>query len=228
MGKNKLYITINDKKYSNHNNILSDIAIKLEDIINTLSKDNIEEIKERITDIIIMTNAIIEENNENFKAIDAEIKNLNRKIYSKNNIIEKVFDEGKFIGTLINYKKEGKGKFSYNDGNTYEGEYKNDMREGRGIYRYKNGDKYIGEWKKDKKHGKGIIFFSNGERYEGDFKEGNFDGFGMFYYINGEKYIGEYTNGRRDGYGIRYFENNSIRLLKYDNSKKIDSYNPDF
>ena len=50
----------------------------------------------------------------------------------------------------------------------------------------------------------------------------------MFYYINGEKYIGEYTNGRRDGYGIRYFENNSIRLLKYDNSKKIDSYNPDF
>ena len=108
MGKNKLYITINDKKYSNHNNILSDIAIKLEDIINTLSKDNIEEIKERITDIIIMTNAIIEENNENFKAIDAEIKNLNRKIYSKNNIIEKVFDEGKFIGTLIIIKKKGK------------------------------------------------------------------------------------------------------------------------
>ena len=108
MGKNKLYITINDKKYSNHNNILSDIAIKLEDIINTLSKDNIEEIKERITDIIIMTNAIIEENNENFKAIDAEIKNLNRKIYSKNNIIEKVFDEGKFIRTLIIIKKKGK------------------------------------------------------------------------------------------------------------------------
>ncbi len=108
MGKNKLYITINDKKYYNHNNILSDIAIKLEDIINTLSKDNIEEIKERITDIIIMTNAIIEENNENFKAIDAEIKNLNRKIYSKNNIIEKVFDEGKFIRTLIIIKKKGK------------------------------------------------------------------------------------------------------------------------
>ena len=55
-----------------------------------------------------MTNAIIEENNENFKAIDAEIKNLNRKIYSKNNIIEKVFDEGKFIGTLIIIKKKGK------------------------------------------------------------------------------------------------------------------------
>ena len=50
MGKNKLFI-----------------------IINSLSKNNIEEIKVRITDIVIMMNAIIEENYKNFKAIDAEI-----------------------------------------------------------------------------------------------------------------------------------------------------------
>ena len=41
---------------------------------------------------------------------------------------------GKFIGTLINNKKEGKGKYIYNNGHKYEGEYKNNLRDGRGIY----------------------------------------------------------------------------------------------
>ena len=41
---------------------------------------------------------------------------------------------GKFIGTLINNKKEGNGKYIYNNGHKYEGEYKNNLRDGRGIY----------------------------------------------------------------------------------------------
>ena len=52
--------------------------------------------------------AIIEENYENFKAIDAEI-------YSKNNI-------WKIYRYVNQYKKDGKGKYIYNNGHKYAGE----------------------------------------------------------------------------------------------------------
>ena len=32
---------------------------------------------------------------------------------------------------------------NYNNGDKYEGEWKNDKREGKGIYYYNNGDKYV-------------------------------------------------------------------------------------
>ncbi len=36
------------------------------------------------------------------------------------------------------------GIFFYNNGERYEGEYKNGAADGRGIYYYLNGDKYDG------------------------------------------------------------------------------------
>ena len=77
MSKNKIYITFDENsRYSNHNNILTDIVKKLEDITNELNKENIEEIKERIYDIIIMTNRIITENYRSLKGINEKIKSL--------------------------------------------------------------------------------------------------------------------------------------------------------
>ena len=40
------------------------------------------------------------------------------------------------------------------NGNKYDGKWKNDKEEGKGIYYYNNGDKYDGEWKNDKIEGK--------------------------------------------------------------------------
>ena len=59
---------------------------------------------------------------------------------------------------------------NYNNGDKYDGEWKNDLREGNGIYEYKNGDKYKGEWKNDLRNGKGILYYKNGNiKYEGKY-----------------------------------------------------------
>ena len=44
-------------------------------------------------------------------------------------------------------KKGGKGIYYFNDGDRYEGDYKNDNKEGKGIMHYNNGDRYEGYWK---------------------------------------------------------------------------------
>jgi len=38
---------------------------------------------------------------------------------------------------------------------------------GKGTYTWTNGDSYIGEWRQDKKHGKGVFHLANGKRREG-------------------------------------------------------------
>ena len=43
----------------------------------------------------------------------------------------------------------------YNNGDKYEGGFKNDLKEGKGIYYYNNGNKYEGEFKNDLREGKG-------------------------------------------------------------------------
>ena len=50
---------------------------------------------------------------------------------------------------------------------------------------WNNGERYEGEWKNDLKDGKGIHYFPNGERYEGEFKNGNAEGKGIYYYKDG-------------------------------------------
>jgi hypothetical protein len=52
--------------------------------------------------------------------------------------------------------KEGKAKVTYTNGDTYEGEFKNNLKDGKGIYDYKNGDRYESQFKSDLKEGKGI------------------------------------------------------------------------
>ena len=52
---------------------------------------------------------------------------------------------------------EGKGIFYYNNGNKYDGEYKNNKNEGKGTFYYNDDDIYDGEWKNNKINGKGIF-----------------------------------------------------------------------
>ena len=43
---------------------------------------------------------------------------------------------------------------------------------GKGFEEYENGDSYEGEFKDGKAHGQGVGKFANGSRYEGQFKDG--------------------------------------------------------
>jgi hypothetical protein len=43
---------------------------------------------------------------------------------------------------------------------------------GKGIYSYANGDKYDGDYKDDKRNGKGIVTYANGNKEEQVWKNG--------------------------------------------------------
>ena len=42
------------------------------------------------------------------------------------------------------------------------------MKNGFGKYFYQNGERYIGEWKQNLKEGKGVYHYTNGSYYEGN------------------------------------------------------------
>lgn len=53
-------------------------------------------------------------------------------------------------------------RFSFSNGDSYEGAIKNGMPDGYGIYQWSDGDVYTGEFKEGIKEGKGTYFYSDG------------------------------------------------------------------
>ena len=122
--------TLNNQTYSNNNNILLGIINELQQISNS-SHENLT-IK-RISDVIIKMNFIINENRKNmglimnqFTLLQNQIKQLSQKIdfnsfntntpkYSTqitnniNNQQELKFDNGRYVGQVVNGLAEGKG-----------------------------------------------------------------------------------------------------------------------
>ena len=50
------------------------------------------------------------------------------------------------------------------------------MREGRGIFSWSNGNLYEGEWKEGNKNGLGTFTYLDGSKYKGEWKDGNCNG----------------------------------------------------
>ena len=72
---------INNNIYSNNNNILLEIIQKLNNVIDDLNDSNINKIIiNKIKDIIIIINKLINENKKNVDLIRKDIKNLDAKI----------------------------------------------------------------------------------------------------------------------------------------------------
>ena len=157
---------LNNKIYSNNNNILLSIINELQQIMN-YSNDNI--MIKRISDIIIKMNFIINDNKKNTELIIKHINNLQNQMIQNfnklqnNNKQEIKYNDGKYIGQVINGIREGKGIFYWNDGDRYEGEWKNDKREGKGIYYYNNGNRRMGDYHDNKQIGKHVILTKSGE-----------------------------------------------------------------
>ncbi len=74
--------------------------------------------------------------------------------------------------------ENGYGKYTWNDGDMYEGHWLNGQRTGKGTMTYANGDFYKGGWLNGEKHGKGEITWANGDTYKGDFFNGDLHGKG--------------------------------------------------
>ena len=186
----------------------------LELILNKNKNDNIDSKKE-ISEVLEL-----ELNQKNFSSkLEFALNNINRltkelqeiKLLnsSLSNQLKEIENENgdKYIGSMYNNKKEGRGKMMYKNGEKYIGEWSNDLKDGKGIYYYNNGNKYDGFFNEGKRNGKGIMFYKNGDKYDGEWKNDVFDGFGILYYKNGRRYIGEFQNDKIHGKGVMYYNN---------------------
>ena len=151
-----------------------------------------------------------------------------------------------YIGDFINNKIEGIGKFIWEDGNYYIGEWKNNMKhgkgaiyykngtikyegdfingkfEGNGIYIFEDGGFYIGQYKDDLKHGNGKLFYRDGNlKYDGEFSNGKFEGKGKYIYEDGNYYDGQWKNGLKHGKGVLY---NNIGMAIYEGTFFNDKF----
>lgn len=86
-----------------------------------------------------------------------------------------------------------------------------DCENGKGRFIFENGDKYIGEFKNAVPHGRGVYYNKDGSSYKGPFVNGKRQGYGTFTWSNGEQYVGEYYNNMRHGEGTYTFNDGSQR-----------------
>lgn len=96
---------------------------------------------------------------------------------------------------------DGKGKYIYNNGYIYEGDFVGGNRSGLGILTSPNGDFYEGMWANDQFNGQGTYKWADGSKYTGEWKNGVQDGYGIFFYTNGDKYTGYFRNNKFNGKG---------------------------
>ena len=70
---------------------------------------------------------------------------------------------------------DGKGTFSWGDGRSYTGDYKNDQKHGYGIYIWPDGRRFEGMWQDGKQNGEGKFISKDGSIKEGCWKNGKLD-----------------------------------------------------
>ena len=76
-----------------------------------------------------------------------------------------------YLGKLdSDYRRSGKGSITWQNGDSYEGDFLSDMLSGSGIYTFKSGDVYEGDFQNGKKHGTGKYTSFDGSYYEGGFE----------------------------------------------------------
>ena len=81
--------------------------------------------------------------------------------------------------------------------------------EGFGKYTYLDGEKYEGDWRNGKYHGHGTLTFPDGTKYEGKFKDGKENGQGTYTWSSGSRYVGEWKDDK-EWNGTDYNKNENI------------------
>ena len=228
--KNNKYIRENIRKKLTENeyNIMLDSLYEIKKNVKVFENNNdnneemiklYDDIKEKEKQFLILEKKLKVEYEKKIEKIKKE-NNLTKLLLtnSKQNEI-KEYNNGRYIGNIVDNKREGIGIFFYTDGKRYEGEWKDDKINGKGIMLYKNGDKYEGYFKNEKKEGKGIYYYNNGNIYEGDWKNNIKHGKGIFYGEDKRK-MGDYFNGSPVGIHVFLKINGEVEIKnESDNTK---------
>jgi len=108
---------------------------------------------------------------------------------------------GKYRGSWKNAEFDGKGCFTWKDGDTYEGDWVRAARCGKGVFIAANGDRYDGEWKADQFNGKGI-WKDDKTSYDGEWVNCRRQGRGISIDKDERRYEGEWLRDKEHGKGI--------------------------
>ncbi len=88
-----------------------------------------------------------------------------------------VWENGdEYIGDWVDNQQEGNGTFYFKTGSKYVGEYKSGTRWGTGTYTWSTGEKHTGQWMSDSQHGEGSYYDSYGNVTVGVWKDGTYQG----------------------------------------------------
>ena len=124
---------------------------------------------------------------KNYKANERKEEIINKKFCGKGKLYNKNTNEPVYDGDLINGKCEGKGKYIFENGDYYIGQFKNGLRDGLGKQYYKNKIlQYDGMWKSDMRNGHGVYYYENGNYFVGFWKNNEKVVNGELYNKNGE------------------------------------------
>ncbi len=75
-------------------------------------------------------------------------------------------------------QKHGWGKLTWDDGDSFEGQFVNDEKV-KGTFKWFTGDVYAGQWKDDLMHGEGSYQYFDGRSYKGQWAKGFRHGLGV-------------------------------------------------
>jgi len=107
------------------------------------------------------------------------------------------YTNGAYTGMMLNGKRQGKGVYMWNNGDSFDGYYENDKMSGYGRLDSKSKMfRYEGNFANGEFNGQGIYYDDrDGWRHEGNFKDGKPDGEGTRYYNKGKNIKGIWENG---------------------------------
>jgi len=162
-------------------------------------------------------NAILKGKNEKSTLLLENFKNapLN-KVYSAD--VYNPINNGCLTGDCLN----GFGKKEYENGDKFEGDFKNGFREGKGIYIFANGNKYVGNWLNNRFEGEGILTTKDGVVQKGSFLKGRMHGKGSIIQANGDIFVGNFKNGLKHGEATIYnYSTGEEIVCFYENHKRV-------
>jgi len=134
--------------------------------------------------------------------------------YKSKKISQKKY-EGEMHGGFMN----GQGKFTFANGDVFDGQFKDGSLDGRGSARWFNKNHYEGEWKNGYPSGNGTYTWASGNRYTGQWAEGKQNGGGDFRFANGNHYVGAFKDGLMDGQGKFTWSDGNVYTGEFHNDQ---------
>lgn len=100
------------------------------------------------------------------------------------------------------FNPHGIGRFTFNDGTVYFGEFNKNRKSGFGKINYADGSVYEGDFADDVPHGRGKYTMNDNSIYEGHLHYGHKQGLGKMTFANGEVYEGVFNADKITGPGV--------------------------